>query len=108
MATFREQVTTLLQTLAPQYDGMVIPGNKDVMLFIREGEGMSLVFTFWHDDDKSPSCDTQYKAQGKEFTFSRRGHDDSFYIDTAADIAKFYKGKPALRRIAPGLEAIVR
>lgn len=88
MATFREQVTAQLQTLATQYAGVVIPGQNDVMLFIREGEGMSVVFTFWHDDNKAPSCDTRYKAQGKEFTFSRRGLDDSFYINTAADIAK--------------------
>jgi hypothetical protein len=88
MTTFRDQVTALLQTLAPQYNGMVIPGEEDVMLFIREGEGMSVVFSFWNGNDRAPSCDTKYKAQGKEFTFSRRGHDDSFYIDTAAAIAK--------------------
>lgn len=88
MATFREQVTATLQTLAAQYSGVVIPGNQDVMLFIREGEGMSLVFTFWTDDDVAPACDTRYKAQGKEFTFSRRGIDDSFYISKASDIEK--------------------
>jgi hypothetical protein len=88
MATFRDQVTAQLQTLASQYAGMVISGDTDVMLFIREGEGMSLVFTFWYDDNDSPSCDTKYKAQGKEFTFSRRGHDDSFYIKAAVDIVK--------------------
>lgn len=86
MATFREKVTATLQALAPQHQGVVIPGPKDVMLFIREGEGMSVVFTFWNNDDETPMCDTRYKAQGKEFTFSRRGLDDSFYIEKPEDI----------------------
>lgn len=85
MATINEQVTKLLQTLAPQYGGMVIPGTNEVMLFIREGEGMSIVFTF-HTDDCMPYCETKYKAQGKDFTFDLRGHNASFYIETVADI----------------------
>lgn len=84
----RDNVKLKLESIAVKQNGSVTERGNDLILSIPEGEGMSIVLTFYSGPDSKPHCSTRYKAKGKEFTFCRRGVDDSFYFEGARKLPK--------------------
>ena len=76
----REQIKAALEQIAKTENGVLSEFSDELRLFIREGEGMNIVLKFY-PSYAEPSCETQYMAKGKTFTFDRLGVEASFYFE---------------------------
>jgi len=86
--TLKAQVKAAMEKVATELGGFVSEAGSEIMLFIREGEGMSIILTFPRDENSEPYCETRYKAKGGEYTFDRRGIDASFYFHSVEHLPK--------------------